>query len=448
MRSKTGTYKGPSMRALLAVSVSAIVAASCGGQQTGKDKENGETAAPQKDWTKEAVELTYYYMYGDDIEQSFYNDYASLIQKKYPNFTFKFIRNTKGSTLNEVIAAKTKIDFFGGQIADIYKLSEVDMLDDVSDLVSAYKVDMNRLEPTTIEIMKEVSGGKIPGFPVKISSLTVAYNKDLFDKFGVPYLTDNMTWDQVLEAARKLTRNEGGTPYYGLGLNSSMHLVGSTAPPLLDKQTKKATLATDYWKNMLNRLVPLASISNDVDARSKLANYSSAFSMFHKDRNVAIQVILNAAYTLGGNAANMNWDLAQFPTFADMPQAGPQPAPFYYFVSKNSPNREAAFLALNTLISDESQATLAKHARVPALKDKKLLEVLGSEEPLLKGKNVKALAPKQYANVIGLDSFASQANSALLSGFYDVVAGKKDVNTALRDAEETANKKIDELLKQ
>lgn len=446
MKRNHGVPGNRSVKLLLTLTAITLVAASCSGTKEGQ--EGQEPAAPQKDWTKEAVEFTYYYMYGDDIEKSFHEDYASLIQKKYPIFTFKFIRNMKGTTLDEVIAANTKIDFFGGQIADIYKLSELNLLDDVSDLVSSGKIDMNRLEPTVVNIMKEVSGGKIPGFPVKISSLTVAYNKDLFDKFGVPYLTDNMTWDQVLEAARKLTRTDGGTPYYGLGLNSSMHLVSNTMPPLLHAQTKKATLATDHWKNMLNRLVPLVSATSDVSARSKLANYSTAFSMFHKDRNVAIQVMLNAAYTLGGNASNMNWDLVQFPAFADMPKAGPQPAPFYYFVSKNSPNRQATFLALSELVSDESQAALARKARPPALKDKGLLEVLGTEEPLLKGKNAKALVPKQYATVVGLDKFAVQANSALLTGLYDVVAEKKDVNTALRDAEEAANKKIEALLNQ
>lgn len=446
MKRKNGVTGNRPMKVLFSLTAVALLAASCSGSKVETGEQ--EPAAPEKDWTKEAVELTYYYMYGDDIEKSFHEDYASLIQKKYPNFTFKFIRNMQGTRLEEVVAANTKIDFFGGQIADIYKLNDLDLLDDVSDLVSSHKIDMNRLEPTVVNVMKDVSGGQIPGFPVKISSLTVAYNKDLFDKFGVSYLTDNMTWDQVLDAARKLTRIEGGTPYYGLGLNSSMHLVSDKMPPLLDAKSKKATLVMDHWKNMLDRLVPLVSITSDVSARSKLVNYSSAYAMFHKDRNIAIQVILNAAYSLGGNGASMNWDLAQFPTFADMPNAGPQPAPFYYFASRNSPNREATFLALSELISDESQAALARKARPPALKDKGLLEVLGTEEPLLKGKNARALVPKQYATVVGLDKFATQANSALLTGLYDVVAEKKDVNTALRDGEEAANKKIDALLNQ
>ncbi|MBD2865593.1 ABC transporter substrate-binding protein [Paenibacillus oceani] len=435
---------------LLLAAIGTTAVAGCGGDEPAAKEagQGGQEETPKKDWTKEAVELTYYYMYSDDIEKSFYDDYGSLIQKKYPNFTFKFLRNTKGSTLADVVAAKTPIDFFGGQIADIYKLKDVDMLGNVSDLVDIYKLDMGRLEPVVIDVMKEVSGGAIPGFPVKINSLTLAYNKDLFDKFGVPYLTDEMTWDQVADVARRLTRNEGGTAYYGLGLNSSMHLVSQAPPPLLDRQTQRATVATDYWNRMLKRLVPLASLADDAEIRSKLANYSSAYSMFHKDRTVAIQVILNSAYSLSGSGADMNYDFARFPSFSDMRNAGPQPAPFYYFVSKNSPNREAAFLALSELVTDESQAALAKRARVPVLKDKKLLEVLGNDEPLLKGKNAKALVPKQYGQVVGLDQMAAQANSAVLRSFYEVVAGKKDVNSALRDAEEAANKKIEALLKQ
>ncbi|RKX54186.1 MAG: sugar ABC transporter substrate-binding protein [Thermotoga sp.] len=36
------------------------------------------------------------------------------------------------------------------------------------------------------------------------------YNKDLFDKYGVPYPTEDWTWDDFLKAAKKLTIDEDG----------------------------------------------------------------------------------------------------------------------------------------------------------------------------------------------------------------------------------------------
>lgn len=67
--------------------------------------------------------------------------------------------------------------------------------------------------------------------------------------------------------------------------------------------------------------------------------------------------------------------------------------------------------------------------------------MLGSDRADLKGKNVKSLVPKRYGENVVLDKYASAANSALNTAIADVVAGKKDMNTALRDAQDgiTAN---------
>ncbi|MDF2724039.1 MAG: hypothetical protein K0Q59_3714 [Paenibacillus sp.] len=447
MIKKLALSGGRAVGATLVLTLGVLMVASCSGSKSEEKKESAPTA-PAKDWTKEKVELTFYYMHSDDIEKTFNESIAPRITKKYPNFTLKYMRNFKGTTLAEVTAAKTNIDFFAGLGATLVTAKDYGYLGDVTDLVKTYKIDLDKFEPTSINIMKTITGGGIPGFPQKINSTALYYNKDLFDKFGVPYLTDNMTWDNVLDTARKLTRVDGGAQYYGLGLHvGNLMLVGDTAPKLLDA-TNHAALNNDYWKKMFDRLLPLASISNDAKARNDLANYTNSFKMFHTDRTVAIQVANNTVHTLiSANAPTMKWDIAQFPTFPDMPKAGPQPAPYYYYVSKTSPNREAAFLAIAELVNDANQLDAATKGNVPSFKDRSLLNSLGTAEPSLQGKNVKAYVPKTYSEITVLDPYASQANSALVAAFYDVVAGKKDAVTSLRDAQEAANKKIDELLK-
>ena len=50
--------------------------------------------------------------------------------------------------------------------------------------------------------------------------LCLFYNKDVFDKYGVAYPTDDWTWDDAIEAAKKLTvKNEDGT-YACFGFNA------------------------------------------------------------------------------------------------------------------------------------------------------------------------------------------------------------------------------------
>ncbi|MFQ7768057.1 MAG: extracellular solute-binding protein [Fusicatenibacter saccharivorans] len=41
----------------------------------------------------------------------------------------------------------------------------------------------------------------------------LAYNKDMFDKFGVEYPTNDWTWDDLAENARKFAGGEGAGCY-------------------------------------------------------------------------------------------------------------------------------------------------------------------------------------------------------------------------------------------
>lgn len=51
--------------------------------------------------------------------------------------------------------------------------------------------------------------------PTDTGSLVIYYNKDLFDKQGVPHPTKGWTWEDFQSAIEKLTHEDGGTRYYG-----------------------------------------------------------------------------------------------------------------------------------------------------------------------------------------------------------------------------------------
>jgi multiple sugar transport system substrate-binding protein len=67
--------------------------------------------------------------------------------------------------------------------------------------------------------------GTLTCIPQNLSSLVVYYNRDLFDRAGVPRPTDDWTWDDFLQAARALTRDTRGSgrvDQYGLGTEVSI----------------------------------------------------------------------------------------------------------------------------------------------------------------------------------------------------------------------------------
>ncbi|MFH1928840.1 MAG: extracellular solute-binding protein [Chloroflexota bacterium] len=52
--------------------------------------------------------------------------------------------------------------------------------------------------------------GKLYGMPESIMNKALAYNKDMFDAAGLAYPDDTWTWDDLLEAAKKLTLDTDG----------------------------------------------------------------------------------------------------------------------------------------------------------------------------------------------------------------------------------------------
>lgn len=61
-----------------------------------------------------------------------------------------------------------------------------------------------------------VRDGKLEGMPLLENVFVLAYNKDLFDQFGVDYPTDDWTWDDLKEAAEKFVSGEGADATYGI----------------------------------------------------------------------------------------------------------------------------------------------------------------------------------------------------------------------------------------
>jgi multiple sugar transport system substrate-binding protein len=57
--------------------------------------------------------------------------------------------------------------------------------------------------------------GKTYMTPTDVGSLVIYYNKDIFDKKGVPYPEKGWTWEEYQETVKKLSFEEDGTKYYG-----------------------------------------------------------------------------------------------------------------------------------------------------------------------------------------------------------------------------------------
>jgi multiple sugar transport system substrate-binding protein len=115
----------------------------------------------------------------------------------------------------------------GGQLADVFWMHsdysqiymENDILLDLTGYIEKDGVDMSIYYPDIAAIYKR-DDGKIFALPKDHDTIALLYNKALFDQAGVEYPTDEWTYEDMYEAAKKITE---ATPddTYGYALNTS-----------------------------------------------------------------------------------------------------------------------------------------------------------------------------------------------------------------------------------
>jgi multiple sugar transport system substrate-binding protein len=388
------------------------------------------------------VELVFYSTAGDFDEAGFMSLYGNQIKQKFPYITPKFIPFGKDSNLGTLITNGQTIDILFNSIGQTpMSLIHYGLQYDISDMIKKSNYDISRLEPTTIEIQKQLAGGAIYGLPVTTTSVSLYYNKDLFNKFGVAYPKDGMTWDDLYELAHKMSRTDGGVQYHGLGLSINHNmLLNQYSIPYIDPKTNKGMLTDNKFRSVFENLTRFFLIpGNEVD--SKTMKVLPQQNLFVKDHTIAMFLALS---DLGAKNYKdlVNWDVASMPVYKEKPGIGPQSYPNYFYVTKTGTHKDQAFQVIAYLTTDEFQRHLSRGGLFPVLKNTNILKEYGQDVTYLKDKHIQSFLPDHFAAPAPISEYQEIGQKYMTNAYYSVVQGQQDVNTALREAEENTNKDI------
>lgn len=213
-------------------------------------------------------------------EQAFYQQYGNAFQAMFPNVELEVVSTEEAMSADDPVAAME--DLIADQQPDAVLLTEDQYADlaekgQLYDLEAAVKqdsFDLNAFLPSVVELLKTRGGGKLYGLSPSFSNQVLYYNKDLFDKYGVPYPTDGMSWDDVLKLAARFPAKKGSADasmkeamandaLYGLGLpmqtKDSFELIREIgeAKGLLyaDSDAKTVSFDTPEWKEIVQAVV-------------------------------------------------------------------------------------------------------------------------------------------------------------------------------------------------
>lgn len=292
-------------------------------------------------------------------------------------------------------------------------------------------------------------GGKLQCMPQNISSMVVYYNKDLFQKYNVPLPTDDWTWDQFLDAAKKLTMDTDGdgTPnIYGLGTEASIirlapfiwqnggKLMDDEANPTKMTLTDPASLqAIEFFMNLSNKhkVVP-------TEAEFRAQDFEARF----KEGTLAMTLNSRRVVPVFRTIKGFTWDVAAPPSG----KAGRVSVLHSdaYCMAAAGKNKAATWNFVEYAIGKEGQEIAAKLGRtVPSMKDVANSPVF--LDPAQAPANSKVFLDERQLRVLPIvpawPAMEKAINTELEEAFYGHIAVNDAVKLADEMATEAFNKK-------
>ena len=239
---------------------------------------------------------------------------------------------------------------------------------DLSGFMTEQKIDAASFGGLVDELKID---GKVYALPFRSDFWIVYYNKDIFDKAGVPYPTNDMTWAQFDATAEKLTGGMGTNKTYG----ALLHTWRSTVqlPGVLDGKHTLVDGEYDFLKPWYERALTLqkdGAIPSYAFLKTSNTHYSALFF------NGTIGMLPMGTWFVGtqitkvksGESKSKNWGIVKFP-HPDGVAAGTTAAQISGLaVNANSDHKDAALDFIKFVTGPEGAAVIASTGTFPALK--------------------------------------------------------------------------------
>lgn len=214
------------------------------------------------------VTLTWWTGQADEAEKIL-EGLAAEFEKEHPNVTIDI---SSGASSTEELLQKLSAGFasdtypnisysFGSWASELESSGRtVDLSDKIDDPDLAWDEF-----PAAARSTVQPTGEKVIGFPALVDNLSLIYNKTVFDAAGVDYPTEDWTWDDFRDAAKKLTDPSTETYGYAYSVSGSEETTWQFWPHLwqnggeiLEDDQKTAAFASDAGVESLEFLRQMA----------------------------------------------------------------------------------------------------------------------------------------------------------------------------------------------
>jgi len=417
------------MKRIITTALAALAAAGLafggGGAQSGK---SGAGAAASSE--------TIIKVAGWDLAtSSLYGGLLSKFQDTHPNividpidipstdFTQKIITMLNGRSDVDAFWIKDGDTSVGmaqrGQLLDLTSYVQRDGLD-----LGAYAGLADRLK----------IDGKIIGLPASTGYYVLFYNTDLFDKAGVPYPSNDMTWDDFEALAKQMTSGSGADKVWGAHFHTWQALVQNWAV----QDGKHTIVDTDYafmkpYYEMVLRLQDAGAIQDYATLKSGSISYGNAFekgniAMLPMGTWFADTLVVDKEKGI----TSVNWGIATIPHPAGVPAGWTVGSLTPIAINQNAKNKDAAWEFIKWVTSEEGARFYASQRNYPSRSSASTLADIANAPGMPKGA-LDALQVKNIALDRPYAAFVNEVNQMLGEEHGLILLKEKTVDQGLAD---------------
>lgn len=271
----------------------------------------------------------------------------------YTGYDSKVLTRIAGGAAPDIIA--TEVDYF-------VTFASKNVLEDLTPLVKA-SPDLNYADFFSSITDRFTVNGKTFAIPRDVAPFAcVFYNKDLFDEAGIPYPTDNWTWDDLLRIARALTKKDadGRITQYGFYGWAWQNFVYGNGGAIVDdiKHPTKSMIGDPKSVQGLQFYSDLINLYHVMPTPVALANLGMGVDLMFSSGRLAM--FLSGIWeTPGLRNYNFKWDVAMFPKNAQGIRTFGSGGSGYAIL-KSSKHKQEAWEVIKALTGPKGQEQLAK----------------------------------------------------------------------------------------
>ncbi|MDF2724329.1 MAG: family 1 extracellular solute-binding protein [Paenibacillus sp.] len=413
---------------------------------TGCDSKSASTAATDGSAEREAAAqkplepVTLQLFSGTTLTNDEFNMFiVEPVKKKFPHITITLQNKDDINTRESLAVTKNFPDLIYDSDTVYWNKSGLNILEPLDGYIQKNKLDTGKLAKKNI--------GSWESLPMSGNFIVNWINKDVFDKFGVPYPKEVQRWEQVLELNKKLVGKVDDVQY--IGMYPDFHFMGQgLSLRYINPKTNKAEVNNDQWKKILTVVKDAVDVPGFIQGKT----YKYRREEWLKNRNVAMVIatgnqMIGPLTELAKSGSPMNWDMAPFPNFQEKFGISPSTGGQEIMMTSTSKHKDEAFQVMMHLLSEDVQTIVSRTGKMPAIRSAKVEAEFGAGVDSLKGKNIAAIFKTQPASDIELSEYNSTIGKKAIDDIIPkLVLENIDVNSVLRMAEEDINKKMEAAL--